>query len=61
MVERTVQNETAMKEMYGGFATWLNKYGRNIIGAKKLTKSLHSVISTWVHDKKKQAVREPTV
>ena len=40
-----------MKEMYGGFATWVNKYGRDIIVAKNSTKSLHSVISTWVHDK----------
>ncbi len=28
------KNETAMKEMYGWFATWLNKYGRDIIVAK---------------------------
>ena len=40
-----------MKDMYGGFERWLNKYGRNIIVAKKSIKSLHSVISTWVHEK----------
>lgn len=45
------KNESAMKDMYGGFERWLNKYGRNIIVAKNSIKSLHSVISMWVHEK----------
>ena len=48
------KNESAMKDMYGGFENWLNKYGRNIIMAKNSTKSVHSVISTWVHEKNKK-------
>ncbi len=28
------KNESAMKEMYGGFERWLNKYGCDIIVAK---------------------------
>ncbi len=55
------KNESAMNEMYGGFARWLNKYGRDIIVAKKSTKSLHSVISTWVHEENnKQLENRPS-
>ncbi|MBM3429201.1 MAG: hypothetical protein FJX95_10510 [Bacteroidetes bacterium] len=50
-----------MNEMYGGFARWLNKNGRNIIVAKNQQKSLHSVVSTWVREKNnKQLENQPS-
>ncbi len=50
-----------MNEMYGGFERWLNKYGRDTIVSKNSTKSLHSVISTWVHEENnKQLEHQPS-
>jgi hypothetical protein len=36
-----------MRGIYGGFETWLNKYGKEITVAKNLIKTLHSVIARW--------------
>ncbi len=40
-------NEEMMKGIYGGFETWLNKYGKEIIVAKNSNKTLHSVMARW--------------
>ncbi len=36
-----------MRGIYGGFETWLNKYGKKITVAKNSMKTLHSVIARW--------------
>ncbi len=36
-----------MKGIYGGFETWLNKYGKEITVAKISNKTLHSVMARW--------------
>ncbi len=33
--------------MYGGFESWLNKYGKDITVGKKSNKILHSVMARW--------------
>jgi hypothetical protein len=33
-----------MQGIYGGFETWLNKYGKEITGAKNSMKTLHSSV-----------------
>jgi hypothetical protein len=35
-----------MKGIYGGFETWLNKYGKEITVAKK-SKTLHFIMARW--------------
>ncbi len=41
------KNKEMMKGIYGGFETWLNKYGKEITVAKKSNKTLHSVMARW--------------
>jgi hypothetical protein len=36
-----------MRGFYGGFETWLNKYGKEITIAKNSMKTLHSFIARW--------------
>jgi hypothetical protein len=36
-----------VRGIYGGFETWLNKYGKEITVAKNSMKTLHSVIARW--------------
>ena len=36
-----------MRGIYGGFETWLNKYGKEITVAKNSMKTLHSIIARW--------------
>jgi hypothetical protein len=36
-----------MRGIYGGFETWLNKYGKDLTVAKNSMKTLHSVIARW--------------
>ncbi len=36
-----------MKGIYGGFETWLNKYGKEITVANNSNKTLHSVMARW--------------
>ncbi len=36
-----------MRGIYGGFETWLDKYGKEITVAKYSMKTLHSVIARW--------------
>ncbi len=40
-------NKEVMKGIYGGFETWLNKYGKEITLAKNYNKTLHSVMARW--------------
>jgi hypothetical protein len=41
------KKEEMMKGIYGGFETWLNKYGKEITVAKNSNKTLHSVMARW--------------
>ncbi len=36
-----------MQMMYGGFESWLNKYGKDITVGKNSNKTLHSVMEQW--------------
>ncbi len=44
--------EEMMRGINGGFETWLNKYGKEIIVAKNSMKTLHSVIARWTSKEK---------
>jgi hypothetical protein len=43
-----------MRGIYGGFETWLNKYGKEITVAKNSMKTLHSVIARWTLKNKRK-------
>jgi hypothetical protein len=36
-----------MQMMYGGFESWLNKYGKDITVGKNSNKTLHLVMARW--------------
>ncbi len=36
-----------MQMIYGGFESWLNKYGKDIAVGKNSNKTLHSVMACW--------------
>jgi hypothetical protein len=44
---KVYKDEETMRGIYGGFETWLNKYGKKITVAKNSMKTLHSVIARW--------------
>jgi hypothetical protein len=44
---KVYKNKEMMRGIYGGFETWLNKYGKEITVAKNSMKTLHSVIARW--------------
>ncbi len=41
------KDKEMMRGIYGGFETWLNKYGKEITVAKNSMKTSHSVIARW--------------
>jgi hypothetical protein len=41
------KDKEMMRGIYGGFETWLNKYGKEKTVAKNSMKTLHSVIARW--------------
>jgi hypothetical protein len=43
-----------MRGIYGGFETWLNKYGKEITVAKNSMKILHSIIARWTSKDKRK-------
>ncbi len=46
---RKVYNDKkTMRGIYGGFKTWLNKYGKEITAAKNSMKTLHSITARWM-------------
>jgi hypothetical protein len=44
---KVYKGKEMMRGIYGGFETWLNKYGKEITIAKNSMKTLHSVIARW--------------
>jgi hypothetical protein len=40
-------DDEKMQMMYGGFESWLNKYGKDITVEKNSNKTLHSVMARW--------------
>jgi hypothetical protein len=44
---KVYKNKETMRGIYGGFETWLNKYGKEITVAKNSKRTLHSVIARW--------------
>ena len=40
-------DDEKMQMMYGGFESWLNKYGKDIIVGKNSNKTLHLVMAWW--------------
>ncbi len=44
---KVYKNKEMMRGIYGGFETWLNKYGKAITFAKNSMKTLHSIIARW--------------
>ncbi len=40
-------DDEKMQMMYGGFKSWLNKYGKDIRVRKHSNKTLHSVMVRW--------------
>ena len=44
-----------MRGIYGGFETWLSKYGQEIMVAKNSMKTLHSVIARWTSKNKRKS------
>jgi hypothetical protein len=40
-------DDEKMQMMYGGFESWLNKYGKDITVAKNNNKTLHLVMAQW--------------
>jgi hypothetical protein len=40
-------DDEKMRMMYGGFESWLNKYGKDITVRKNSNKTLHSVMARW--------------
>ncbi len=43
-----------MRGIYGGFETWLNKYGKKMTVAKNSMKTVHSVIARWKSKNKRK-------
>jgi hypothetical protein len=43
--EKVYKDKEVLRGIYGGFETWLNKYGKEITVAKNSMKTLHSVIA----------------
>ncbi len=41
------KNKEMMKGIYGGFETWLKKYGKEITVVKNSNKTLHSIMARW--------------
>ncbi len=52
---KVYKNEETMRGIYGGFATWLNKYGKEITVAKNSMKTLHYVIARWTSKDKRKS------
>ncbi len=48
------KDKETMRRIYGGFETWLNKYGKEITVAKNSMKTLHSVIARWTSKDKRK-------
>ncbi len=46
-MERGVWDDEKMQMMYGGFESWLNKYGKDITIGKNSNKKLHLVMARW--------------
>ncbi len=44
---KVYKNDEMMRGIYGGFETWLNKYGKEITVAKHSMTTLHSIIARW--------------
>jgi hypothetical protein len=44
---KVYKDEEKMRGIYGGFETWLKKYGKKITVGKNSMKTLHSVIARW--------------
>ncbi len=40
-------DDEKMRMMYGGFESWLNKYGKDITVGKNSNKTLHLVMARW--------------
>ncbi len=40
-------DDEKMRIMYGGFESWLNKYGKDITVGKNSNKKLHLVMARW--------------
>ncbi len=40
-------DDEKMQMMYGGFESWLNKYGKDITVRKNINKTLHLVMARW--------------
>jgi hypothetical protein len=40
-------DDEKMRMMYGGFESWLNKYGKDITVGKNSNKTLHSIMARW--------------
>ncbi len=47
------ENKETMRGIYGGFETWLSKYGMEITVAKNSIKTLHSAIARWTSKDKR--------
>jgi hypothetical protein len=46
-LRKVYKDKEMMRWIYGGFETWLKKYGKEITVAKNSMKTLHSVIARW--------------
>jgi hypothetical protein len=44
---KVYKDEETTRGIYGGFETWLNKYGQEITVATNSMKTLHSVVARW--------------
>ncbi len=44
---KVYKDKETMRGIYGGFETWLNKYGKEITVAKNSMKTLYSIIARW--------------
>jgi hypothetical protein len=45
--QKVYKDKEMMRGIYGGFETWLNKYGKEITFVRNSMKTLHSVIARW--------------
>ncbi len=44
---KVYKDKETMRGIFGGFETWLKKYGKEITVAKNSMKTLHSVLARW--------------
>ncbi len=54
---KVYKDEETMRGIYGGFETWLNKYGKEITVAKNSIKTLHSIIARWTLKDERKLVK----